>query len=278
MNDHDARTLVTARHAYLDTVKLYLNRYVDDVELACLALRAGSIIRLEAMLHQSWWPAGLLVHQPTTELLRYVANAFTHHIVSRVDASLDLTTMSREDSACLMHFIEGHLVQRRRAKKQPVLRYITTIYYARAKARNNIAMYADCASKVNGSPCFHMDWRITKASAVRAAGIHSVDDLLRLDLRSFWEKRLLLRDYPSNEDLNRLGKNLRGQPRRKGVWKFRVSKDLVEDGFVRLATNFLRSTDTPDGLTLQQRLDLHGAAWSKYFPEISCTWMLPPHD
>jgi hypothetical protein len=76
-----------------------------------------------------------------------------------------------------------------------------------------------------------MDWRLKRPANLRRAGLTDVARLLELDLRHFWEKRLLLRGL----DLRKLGRMhrnfFRGTRRRSWVTVsrngFRYDYDLA---------------------------------------------------
>jgi hypothetical protein len=72
-------------------------------------------------------------------------------------------------------------------------------------------MYADKPSRTTGELyCLHLEWRMRRRQNLKRAGIVNVADLLKLDHRAFWEKRLLLAAF----DLRKLGRMHRNYVRR----------------------------------------------------------------
>jgi hypothetical protein len=216
------------------------------------------------------------MHQPTTEILRYLSGGFDAHVITRFDVALDLVTRTFGEAEALHNYIERRLVQPRRSPSG-VKRFKSTVYYARASARNNIVIYSDKPSKIDGRPCCHIEWRIGRGAAVRAAGVDSAADIVALDHRAFWAKRLVLRDLPAGGMLTRLGRQLRGNSAGKSrPRKVRLGSGVYYDRDAAVASVWLRATATAEvGWTVQEALDQRGTQWAKYFPRLPISWMLP---
>ena len=81
-------------------------------------------------------------------------------------------------------------------------------YDAGGWAPNLLVFYAEGHTRVTGElHCLHVEWRLNRLRAVRAAGIESGQDLPEFNHRAFWQKRLLLYAV----DRRRLGRLLRNR-------------------------------------------------------------------
>jgi hypothetical protein len=70
-----------------------------------------------------------------------------------------------------------------------------TRYDGPRRAPNRLVLYPCEHSRVTGElDALHLEWRLGRKRAVRAAGIHTVSDLIAFDHRAFWKKRLVLAD------------------------------------------------------------------------------------
>jgi hypothetical protein len=96
-----------------------------------------------------------------------------------------------------------------------------TRYTGPPTAANNFVMYGGKPSRTTGELyCLHLEWRMRRHQNLERVGIVNVADLLKLDHRAFWERRLLLATF----DLRKLGRMhrnyVRGIPGRSWVTSF----------------------------------------------------------
>jgi hypothetical protein len=76
-----------------------------------------------------------------------------------------------------------------------------TRYDADRAAQNGIVFYKEDHSRITGEEyCLHLEWRLNRLRAVRAAGIETGQDLLKFDHRAFWQKRLRLYEVDEGPD------------------------------------------------------------------------------
>lgn len=264
--------------SYIDTVKVYVDREIEDTEKIWLDERCGSIIELRALRHQeARWRDGIVLHQPSVEALAYVSSGFRDHLLSRVDISLDLLTATRTDALDLQDYLERRLLQRWRRGNQPVVKMKGTIYYKRAGGRNNLVVYSDRLSKVvAGHPCVHIECRMECAAAIKASGIASVDDLMKTDLKEHLKGRILLRDLPTYAELQKLGRAIHGAGKSRPRLLMRLRDRLAIDRYPMTATVWLRASQgiTRDvGWAVQDVLDTRGQKWARHFRVLPTDWM-----
>jgi hypothetical protein len=161
----------------------------------------------------------LQIAQPTRAALEWLGEQ--DHRLSYVEISLDLELTTQEE--CERAFREiwrGFVKPNHRDQSlylPPANSELGTFYTGPRRAPNVTAIYADRPSKVTGKPCVHFDHRIKGAPALRRAKINSVYDLLYLDVRTFWRRRLRLFKFDL-EHLGRLYHNSVRRSRRQKSW------------------------------------------------------------
>jgi hypothetical protein len=153
------------------------------------------------------------LYEPTDEVLQWVSNppdVYLNYVELALDWIFD-DKVGRDEA--------DELVARYHVKKyhrDPRIRFFKrTRYTDRRSAPNNFVMYGDKPCRTTGELyCLHLEWRMRRHQNLKRIGIVNVADLLKLDHRAFWEKRLLLATF----DLRKLGRmhrnNVRGIPGR----------------------------------------------------------------
>ncbi len=273
-----AKNAVLRSTSYIDTVKVYVDRKIDDAEKIWLDERCGSIREIGPLrYHEARWKDGIVLHQPSAEALAYVSDGFDSHLLSRADVSLDLITGTFVDARSLQDYLEPRLLQKWRRGKQPVVKTRGTLYYKRAGGRNNLVVYSDRLSKIEvGRPCVHIEWRMERAAAIKTSGIASTDDLTKIDLKKLLRDRLSLRDLLSDEELQKLGRAIQGAGKSRPRLPMRLPNRLVIDRYPMAATAWLRASrgNSRDiGWAVQDVLDTHGQRWERYFRPLPMDWM-----
>ena len=204
--------------SYCDAIQFWLKHPLPRQELAWLYSQCGSMhVHNQPALFDWSYQQRLQIRQPTEEALQSLSTLNDPYL-NRVELSLDWTfpTEPERDAAyecvCQRHIKKWHGRQRINFDK-------TTRYTGPPGARNLMALYPDRPCRVDGEVfCVHLDWRIKGASAVSAAGIASLHDLLNFNYRRFWQDKLLLCEL----DVRGLGRqfniHVAGKGRRRGPW------------------------------------------------------------
>ena len=138
------------------------------------------------------------IFQPTPQACTFIAENYPVHLIKSVEISLDLITHTQDDALLLQDFLVNHL-RKKWPGHQKLRKYTsgsghTTPYWCNSESRQNLLAYADRPSKVTGSHCVHIEWRINKTSVLKNYGYTNIQQFINFDFRSFWDKHLLLRD------------------------------------------------------------------------------------
>lgn len=277
-NRHEAATVVVGTRAYVDTAFVYLSKELFPRDRRLLDELCGEKpVLLDPMpYHHMTWQRGFHLRRPSDQALEVLAKHV--NLVSRLDVALDLTTGPTSAAGWLHHYLNTRLVLPYRARAGVRMNGGTT-YFAREAARNNLVIYSDAHSArktEDGHTCCHLEWRVRTARALAPIGIRTVQDVLNLDYRKFWRKRLRLREA-DDQDLRRLGRTLRvaaRRPKRANT----VMRDISIDWDLRAGSMFVRRhcSEYFDGdWSIQEILREEGQRWSDYFPLRDVDWMLP---
>jgi hypothetical protein len=215
--------------------------------------------------------------QPTHEALQSLVTRDPH--LTYVEISLDWVFSYKSDKDAAVEFLWNHLVKKNH-RDQGIRFFGTkgemTRYSGPRSAPNLIAIYADKASKVTGQhQCVHIDWRIRGGGALRRAGIHSLRDLLGLDFRQFWEKRLKICSL-NLRSLGRMHCNRNNPVKRRGPWvRFCLANDrFAYDVHLRTGSTIVRANQSTQAIIDRYR---------KYFEVNRCVithkvpHLLPPN-
>jgi hypothetical protein len=190
----------------------------------------------------------LMLYQPSREVLRFLANVEAAYL-NLAEVAFDWTFEDPADLDEAVDFVRRHVVKKyhRGTLRWVVGKYqrgkicwyrrlveartaghnsdhdemtakIPTRYTNSPQSRTNLLHYHDRPSKVQqavGKLCLHGEWRTKGRSTLCREGIPSISELLRLDHRAFWQKRLRLYQV----DLDKLGRlysiHFLGQQRRR---------------------------------------------------------------
>ncbi len=218
LSHHDLRQypVPVAVIGFFDTVQVWLGKKPTNEEIKSLKAFCG---HCHVQQGSPWWNRDLRcrlqLHQPRAEALRLLDNSLvetktTFHI-NQVDLAIDMTVLDQDALDWLYEFLDQHLVKRWHGK-QPVCYCETTRYTGQKKWQSQqIVMYPQRQSRINGQPCVHVEWRARGKNKVEKIGIYDLGQLLDFDHRAFWQQRLCLEDV----DFAMLGRQFQRRGRAK---------------------------------------------------------------
>lgn len=278
---------VVERLAYIDTVIVRTTKLIGDEGYASLGETFPPDERLtkNRFYGKDWeyvdqetgeirWHHVLYCHQPTKATLQVMDDIQKRQpdllFLLEVHFALDLTTNSEVDAANLERALQSTLTPARLPIADHAHEYETT-YIGRKRGKNRVAMYRDRVGKVRSErPRVHIEWRIHGKTALERAKIYGPADLVRVDHRAFWAKRLRLHVMPQ---LPRLIRNLELRAARsKGRPVSPESQRRTKNMISRLSKDYL-------GRFSAKHLDdaLHGVhpRPAQLYLHISNEWALP---
>lgn len=204
---------VTAVYSYWDVARLWLRSPLDDEQVRALRQYAGGKkmrVWNKVANFNPEFVQRLTLYQPRPQAFELLAHR-NDALINYTEAANDLI-FSTEDSKIDGHrFVDRTHVKRHRGKQH--LGYAgegkaVTRYTGPRAAPLNLVAYSDQHCRITGEvDCLHQEWRINSAAACRAAGIHSVRDLLTFNHRAFWERHYLLAEI----DKRKFGRMVRYQ-------------------------------------------------------------------
>jgi len=204
---------VQAIYAYIDAVWLWVHRPLTKAEYQYLRGNCGPLhIETKPMPYRPCWRQWIQLRQPSDAALRFL-NTITgeDHLINYVELAVDLIADDARGAEALHDYLNLHQVQRWHGKQRPWSCGTTSYNSGKRWVRNTFVTYSSRPSKATGEiHCCHPEWRLARASAVRAAGITSLASLIGFDHRAFWERRLQLRAV----DYGKLGRTARKTKRR----------------------------------------------------------------
>ena len=155
----------------------------------------------------------LQLHQPTSAAIEMLARRDGVH-VNYLEVALKWTFDHQWENDAASAYLDRYMVKNYQRGK---VRYVqTTRYTGPREAPNNLVNYNNRPSKTTGEvDCLKLEWRITGVAALRRAGLTSLDDILRIDHREFWARRLKLFDIDTVA-LGRRYSNWISKSRRRG--------------------------------------------------------------
>jgi hypothetical protein len=165
---------------------------------------------------------------------------------------------SRSDKDAAFEFLCRHFVKKNHGDQE--IRFVgeedkITRYSGPRSAPNVSVIYADKGSKVTGEDCVHIDWRINGGAALRRAGIHSLRDLLDLDYRQFWGKRLKISSL-NLRSLGRMHCNRNNLIKRRGPWvQYYCNGRFTYDVHLRIGSTIARAYQSTQAVIDRYRKD-----------------------
>lgn len=207
------------KYPYFDKIQFWLRNPLNPQTLEWLRKQCGDLDHtVEPARFNPQFRHRIELRRPSKRALRWLAKR-DDALINRVEITLDLTFKYRADVQEAWDFFHQHSVRRWRRRGQEIRAFRSrprnddpgageTRYDAGRSAPNLLVFYVDDYTRITGElNCLHVEWRLNRLKAVRAAGIKSGQDLLEFDHRAFWKKRLLFYKV----DPRRLGRLLRNQ-------------------------------------------------------------------
>jgi len=220
--------LITAKHAYVDTVVNWFHITLKPEHIAEIDQRCDGDAWInydKPMKYQPWWKCKLTMQKPKDTafyFLEALAGGFIedypyHYIITQTHFALDHVTATVSDKESVHEFNATHLVKAWPGK-QMLGNYDGTLYsakYSKTPMSSNFVQYSDLPSKVDGQPCDHLEWKCLCAPHVKKAGVQSFDDFINFRHRDFWEPKLRYQAIDYGALGRRMLKTKRRQPREK---------------------------------------------------------------
>jgi hypothetical protein len=284
-------TSVVAELAYLDTVCMVLPEKMPEEIFGALSQSVRDSVGRDKKrcickrvpTANGFWHYKLFVHQPTLDSMDFLARGSEDPCRARlleVHIALDLITENHESARLLQNYLEARFLPSGRLKK-PVKCYgprasQTTYYNWKTRKGTELKFYSDKPSKVTGSPCLHIEWKIVGSVALAAAELRTINDLVELDYRKFCDERLSLWRAPKVAELIKLHQKLQQSNR-------------LTSGAIRsenAATRLIRSAQGDNGRIVAQDLLLalmkaekqFSLRPKRLFSREPHDWMLPPKN
>lgn len=236
--------------SYIDTVEVQQKPFFRGPFLRCVRANSGSAYgpRVKRM-GESRATNVIAIHQPNWEALRAIGGLSSAR-VTRVAIAVDLLTRSLADAAAVHRWFARHLMQGDSPRSR-MRQYKCTTYFDESvenRAGTCLAVYSHRPTKTEGGgPCCHLEWRTSGAQALERAGLREPLDLVQLDLRTFWEKRIKLVAPPSAEAIGAEWLEEFTSPDREGSKRFPWGRTRSP---ARVGEMILRSeVSDRDGLT-----------------------------
>ncbi|SFU89389.1 hypothetical protein SAMN05216350_107190 [Polaromonas sp. YR568] len=276
--------------SYYDSIELQQRTYYSPEFLNYMETHCGS----------TWGPrwvnledrggfAKLWIHQPSRKAIEYLRG---HHCrVTRVHVALDVMPGSKIAAKALQEqlartFVLSNLpydeVRWVRNEDRPL--GDSTCYFGYSRPwgpGKTAALYADRLSKVAKRPCCHLEVRVALNRALNAYSLRTPDELLILDHRKFWERRLTLLEPPKVDVLG--GAWARQFLRRRTLGSRRWPYGGRAAAILRTGTLLLRAAQGRDGNTnvndllyfLRSTGVLGERKITQLFQPVDASWLLP---
>jgi hypothetical protein len=210
----------TGIESFLDKAQVWLPEPLSASNLAELkSLCRGKVHKLKKWVrfNHKVYKQRLQLNQPTREALQLL-NAQAGVLINYLEISLDWLFDNYWICECARETHDQCRIRKYHGKQGIRNKNGTTYDAYRWKNPNGMVCYSDRPSKATGEIfCVHTDWMISRAAAIRRAGINSLADLLALDLHDFWSKRLILAEV-DRSILGRLYQNYILNTRRRSPW------------------------------------------------------------
>lgn len=177
---------IRSRRAGLDTIVVLVYRPQQQLVDAMAALSAGA--RVRASKQYGW--SRLIIEEPSCEALELLDQQVpaTEIMVQVVELSLDFECIDAATSSQLIHWLGQHIVQPYGRDRQ--INYKGTRYCSRRRWRGQgLKTYI----RPKERSVVRLEWTISSTTTTRAMGIERPSDVMAIDHRAFWAKRLRLR-------------------------------------------------------------------------------------
>jgi hypothetical protein len=212
-------------YSYLDKVCVWLIQPLARLEHTRLQQRCHGLLHVRDKPAKFDWRfcQRLQLNQPTAAAIEILARRNDVHM-NYVEVALDWVFDRPDDKDDAVTFLHRHVVKSHHRKQG--IRFVVgehgaTRYSGPRRAPNVLADYSDRPSKETGEvDCLHLEWRIRGREALCRSGFVSVRDLLDIDHREFWARRLKMFDIEPAV-LGRSYHNWWRKTRRRKLWIIR---------------------------------------------------------
>jgi hypothetical protein len=218
------------------------------------------------------------LHQPQPEIFSYLTDKVSK--ITFVAIALDLLTQERHDARELQRRVVQGLMPHAKPF-EAVHREGATAYFGFHRAELSpgisVAVYSDRPSKVAGSPCCHIEWRVKGAKKLRELGLREPHNLLALDHNRFWRAMLDIVEVPSHDALGATYMKAHAAGKHGGSRQFPYGSRT--QGIERIGSLFLRPLyDDLAEVTSANDLALEIKKRKKSFPGVSIKSLFPSVD
>jgi hypothetical protein len=207
--------------AYVDKIHVWLKTPRPRTEVAWLSSQCGRGLHVYRG-HKRWdrsreYKQRLQLRQPSYEALQSLAT-LEGILINYLELALDLTFNSEEERNEAHEFVCQYHVKRWHGE-QKIKIVKGSRYTGKRRTPNKLVSYADLVCRITGEVyCVHLEWRLNGAEAVRRAGISTIRELLRLEIRQFWKERLVMRAFNYRTLGRQHNIHILGKGRRRSPW------------------------------------------------------------
>jgi hypothetical protein len=204
-------------YGYIDKIQVWCKQPLLKDELSRLQSLCGGALHVhdQPAWFDSRYRQRLQLNQPKDAALALLARR-DNLLLNYAEISLDWVFDDQIDTVDAFRMLDRYHVKKHH--RDQGVRFVAglTRYSGPRKAPNVLAVYRDRHCKVTGEAhCVHLDWRIRGAEALRHAGLGTIQQLRKLDYRSFWRKRLVLYRLNSAKLGRRYHNYFRGSTRQR---------------------------------------------------------------
>jgi hypothetical protein len=277
---------VQATRSYIDSIFIRLPKLMEKksfLELRRALVSERRVSRVRYVFKKvrvpdtTYFHLKLAVHQPSrkaTEIIsEYLVACRAAARVLEVHVALDFLVGSYSGAEEAMRsFLELFLPTSRPSRPLEWVADSTAYYNKGVNRGTGYAIYCDRPSKVTKTPCLHVECRVKGGQQLERSQVRFLDQLLILDHRDFWAKRLQLCAPPTPE---RIDKELA-----KCVAKYKeISNPSTGTG-----RSVIRSSLGPSGRVLAHDTFFHLLSLRsltrprRLFYDVSTEWALPPSE
>lgn len=276
MDISSALARIHRRDAYLDTVRVYVNRFLRKEDWDVIDAFSDTSYPLTQMPEQPMFRSGVSVNRPRPELLAYFNENFSRHCIVRADVALDFVCEPR-DLIPIRYWLESTLVMPN-SRKSPRTLYENTLYYAPGKAARNLTIYTDNVSRIDENvSCIHVEWRTRTARMLRDVGMSTLPDLLAVSLGDFVKMHLSLWHLPDDiEAIQKIGRMVLGKTKRRALVLPRSGR-YQYDRFGRVGGTYMRNRRYSGTDSAHDVWNLFGGRVRKMLEPIDAEAFMPTH-
>jgi hypothetical protein len=201
-NTRLSRIKPVAIYPYIDRITVWVKQPLTNAQIVWLRQHCGKVhVRNRRADFDYLLKQRLQLCRPTDEVLRWLSRLPDVYL-NYVEIALDWTFPNEFEREDAYEFVSRHFVKRYHGSQG--IRFVrgVTRYTGGPSVPNLFLMYGDLPCRITGEIfCLHLEWRRRRRDNLQRAGIRSIADLLHLDHRAFWQKRLLLAEF----NLHKLG-------------------------------------------------------------------------